>query len=209
MMTLGIAIPLGHEDIPYIHRLLDSIDNSTLLPDVVSISVSGIPKFEYLKEHKFKIIITHSMEPYGASKNRNIASKILDTDVISFIDADDVCHPQRNEYIMEAMKTSTVVVHDYLQTTDINNELLDTTYEFPKIFQNYIDTIVDNCKFPISSREFKPYACGHASVKKEILKIYQYNESLVYGEDAEFLQFIVRDNIFITLIENKLTNYIK
>lgn len=208
-MTLGIAIPLCHEDIPYIHRLLDSIDNSTLLPDVVSISVSGIPQFEYNREHKFELIITHSQTQNGASKNRNIASKVLKTDIISFIDADDVCHPQRNEFIMEAMKTSNVVVHDYLQTKDIDTELLETVYDHPQIFQDYVDTIVENCKFPISSKEFKPYACGHASVKKEILNTYQYNELLTYGEDAEFLQFIVRDNIFITLIENKLTNYIK
>ena len=208
-MTLGIAIPVGHEDIEFLPRILNSIDNSTLLPNKVVISVSGVRTFNYNEKHNFELIVKHSFSQNGVSKNRNIASSYLDTDVISFMDADDTSHPQRNEYIMEAMKTSDVVVHNYLPTKEMDENFLKEKYESPLILQDYIDETLEDCKYPVSSNEHKPYTCGHLSIKKNLMLENKFDETLSYGEDAEFLKNIVLKGTKITLIENKLSNYIK
>ena len=99
-MTIGIAIPVGKKDVIYLPRILDSLAESTIQPSQVSLSISGISKYQLPKEYDFEIIVSQVNYNLGAAANRNIAANNLSTDIISFIDADDMTHVQRNEYII-------------------------------------------------------------------------------------------------------------
>lgn len=94
-MTIGIDIPVHYKYIPYLEPLLDSISNSTTPPTEVSVSISDCPDNFDLKEYPFKL--------------RNIAANALSTDIISFIDSDDLSFSNRNEFYFQSGKIDTII----------------------------------------------------------------------------------------------------
>lgn len=208
-MTLGIAIPVGRKDLAYLTRILDSIEESTVLPNKVSLSISGVSNYQLPKDYKFEIIVSMVNYNLGASANRNIAASNLDTDIISFIDADDTCHIQRNEFLLEAFKNSQVVVHDYKKSSYPDYDFSRTKYEKPTILKNYLDMVVDSHIYPTSTQGHLDFTCGHVSITKEIFANHKFDETKYFTEDAYYLRNLVIQNIFPTLITEKLSNYIK
>ena len=103
-MKIGVAIPAYVGHIEKLFQLLDSIQSQTIIPDEVVVSCSSTKKTDFelncyiekLKKYTFSLEIITSEEKKNAAQNRNIAaSKLSDVDYITFIDADDVMHPQR------------------------------------------------------------------------------------------------------------------
>ena len=208
-MTIGIAIPVGRKDVIYLPRILDSLAESTVPPSQVSLSISGISKYQLPKNYDFEIIISQVSYNLGAAANRNIAANNLSTDIISFIDADDITHIQRNEFIMEALQSSEVVVHDYQKSSFPNYDFSRNRYENSTILKNYLDLVVDSHIYPTSTQGHLDFTCGHVSVKKSIFESFKFDETKYFTEDAYYLRNLVLQNIFPTLITNKLSNYIK
>ena len=104
-MRLGVAIPCFIKHIDHCYKLLDSINEQSRLPDQVIVSCSSSKPEDFVKrEYKFPLTVITSEERKNSAQNRNIAASKLDTDVISFIDADDIMHPQRLEVIENAFK---------------------------------------------------------------------------------------------------------
>jgi glycosyltransferase involved in cell wall biosynthesis len=123
-MKIGVAIPsyIGHID--PLFKLLDSIQNQTIIPNKVVVSCSSTKKsdfefqcyFEKLQQYTFSLEIITSEEKKNAAQNRNIAaSKLSDMDYITFIDADDIMHPQRIEILLKAFQEhdSDIILHNY------------------------------------------------------------------------------------------------
>ena len=115
--TIGVAIPCYKKHIPNLLNLLDSIEAQTRKPDVVSISCSSTREEEFpkLRDYGFGIVVHTTEERRNAGQNRNIAASRLDTDIISFFDADDHMHPQRMEGILLGFsEPCDIVLHSYL-----------------------------------------------------------------------------------------------
>lgn len=209
-MTLGIAIPCHSSHINFINDILDKISQSTILPNQVSISVSSYDGNIELKNYKFELIITKTIERKNACENRNIAASKLSTDIISFIDCDDIPHIKRNEYVIESFRNGAVaVVHNYLQSNNLNTSFFNSSIGETLFYKDYIDTINDNCTFAFNSSNHKDYHCAHISVKKEIFETFKYDESIGYipGEDGEYTKRIVKNGFKISYLENKLSLY--
>ena len=187
-MTIGIAIPVGRKDVIYLPRILDSLAESTVPPSQVSLSISGISKYQLPKDYDFEIIISQVNYNLGAAANRNI---------------------QRNEFIMEALQSSDVVVHDYQKSSSPNYDFSRNRYENSTILKNYLDLVVDSHIYPTSTQGHLDFTCGHVSVKKSIFESFKFDETKYFTEDAYYLRNLVLQNIFPTLITNKLSNYIK
>jgi glycosyltransferase involved in cell wall biosynthesis len=124
-MKIGVAIPayIGH--IERLFNLLDSIQNQTVIPDKVVVSCSSSKNSDFeldcylekLQQYTFSLEIITSEEKKNAAQNRNIAaSKLSDVDYITFIDADDVMHPQRIEILLNVFQLheSDIVLHNYI-----------------------------------------------------------------------------------------------
>ena len=112
-MTIGIAIPSYGEHVKYLENLLDRISMSTVLPKQVSVSVSSFDGELTFKDYPFELIITNTSEFKNTSQNRNIAASKLTTDIISFIDSDDLPHIKRNEFLLDSIKQgSKIIVHN-------------------------------------------------------------------------------------------------
>ena len=117
-MKIGVAIPCYYGHIQRLYDLLESIEKQTILPDKVVVSSSSTSELTCDKIYSFplEVIVTECKQ--NASKNRNVAaSKLLDMDYITFIDADDVMHPQRIEFILKGFQTydSDIILHNYFE----------------------------------------------------------------------------------------------
>ena len=120
-LTIGIVIPCHKPHIPLLGRLLWSINNQTHPPDRVIVSCSSSEETDILyreNDYKFPLkIYTHSGR-LNAAQNRNFGTRQINTDIVAYIDGDDVMHPQRIEVIHKAFITHPnmkLLLHNYQQ----------------------------------------------------------------------------------------------
>ena len=191
MPTIGVAIPCYHGHVTILTNLLDSIEKQTRKPDMVVVSCSGVQSVHQQKySYPLKIIMTP--DKLNTAQNRNIAASMLDTDIISFIDADDQMHFQRLEIIEKAFENDIVIfLHNY-------------TDGFDKPDIKY-----DNIVFDINKLEINPWGYGarhierpmddiihngHSSISKKVFDSVQFNESpSCHGkEDSVFNADVMR-----------------
>jgi len=222
MKTLGIAIPIYKNHVSFLEKLLDVISQSTILPDQVSVSISSYEDFKVNKKYNFDLIISQTKEHKYTAQNRNIAASKLDTDIISFIDGDDLPHIQRNEYIIKSFKNTEckALVHDYKNGQDFN--FLTQKYQIKDedLLINYLDIWNDSCPFALPSNNIHiPYHNAHISIAKDIFHNFKYNEyenesreiwnSHGCAKDSLYTKTLVKNNIKISFLKNKLSLYRK
>jgi glycosyltransferase involved in cell wall biosynthesis len=220
MKTLGIAIPVhGKNNLDFTKNvILKELQDSTIKPDKVSLSISGVESIEPFLDYGFEIIVTQNIELKNAAQNRNIAGSALNTDIISFIDSDDVPHKQRNEYILEVFnnfKTS-AIVHNYEIGPQVSEEFLYRKYNKnidKEIFFNAIDDINTGHIWPAPSNRdlWTPCHNAHVSVLLDVFKKIKYNElpSFERIEDSVYTSELVQQGIHISIITTKLSWYRK
>lgn len=118
MLTIGVAVPCHAQHEIYIDELIENILMSTRKPQEIVISCSGWHESisqAYVRDG-VNVQIIYDMRVLNAAQNRNIAGSYLTTDIITFIDVDDLMHPKRLEYILFAFENETntdVVYHSY------------------------------------------------------------------------------------------------
>lgn len=139
-ITIGVAIPCYINHINALGYLLDSIEKQTRKPDKVVVSCSSsqqgdIPPSYF--QYSFPIYIYIISEKLNAAQNRNIAISYLDTDIITFIDADDQMHPQRLEIIEQCfLKHDVKILGTSFETDDTRefDHYLDFPFEINKLY---------------------------------------------------------------------------
>jgi glycosyltransferase involved in cell wall biosynthesis len=222
-MKIGVAIPayIGH--IEGLFKLLDSIQNQTVIPDKVVVSCSSTKKsdleldcyFEKVKQYSFYLEIITTEEKKSAAQNRNIAaSKLTDMDYITFIDADDTMHPQRIEILLKVFQEhdSDIILHNYhnSQTHDsITKKIESDTID---IRQNSLKQCYSGCithKYYYDTNDKIHH--GHVSIKQTIFKYVQFPEEPEFytKEDCIFCYrvFSLPNNIKDSYIVNELSYY--
>jgi hypothetical protein len=213
-MTIGIAIPTYVGHINYLNKLLYTISKSSLLPTQVSVSISSFEGELNFEDYPFELIITKTLERKNPSQNRNIAASKLTTDIISFIDGDDLPHHKRNEYILSSFQNEcNCVVHNYFQNSDHGSNWFESQMDTINYHHNYIDSIIDGCPFALNSdiSNHRDYHCAHISIKKEIFDKIKFDESenIVYSEDSEYTKKLIKNDIKISYLSNRLSQYNK
>ncbi len=105
-LKVSVIIPCHYGHAKHLYALLRILENQTLLPDEVVISLSESHKvlpiiFDMLQQEKwsFPIVLVTSEEQLYAGQNRNRACEHAMGDVFICQDADDIPHPQRVEII--------------------------------------------------------------------------------------------------------------
>jgi hypothetical protein len=211
-MTIGIAIPTFSGHVGFLKNLLYQISNSTVLPKQVSVSLSSFDGELELDTYPFDLIITKTKDFKNSSQNRNIAASKLETDIISFIDGDDLPHKKRNEFLLKSFENgSQIVLHNYERD---NSYVVDYNQEINELdlYKDYIDTFVANESYPISSKGHLPYHNGHISILKTLFDKFKYDErDDLFGccEDSEYNSRLVKNGYKICYIGNKLSYYYK
>jgi len=141
------------------------------------------------------------------SQNRNIAARHLDTDIISFFDADDIMHPQRIEFIERAfLGNADIVLHNFeMEPSQFN------LYDSCNISYNGLSQCQSGCIRHINLNA--DYHIHHAevSVKREIFERVQFDEGPtgIGREDCIFCwSAFALPNLTNAYISNKLSLYL-
>jgi glycosyltransferase involved in cell wall biosynthesis len=206
MPTIGIAIACYKKHLSKLVRLLDSIAVQTLHPTQVVVSTSSCEPTDIpvLPEYPFPVTLVVHRERKNASQNRNIAIQLLTTDIISFIDADDMMMPRRLEAIHTAyMEGARFIVHNYTQDLNQhdNNEQITVQHNKLKIAPSYCLIHEDDYRIMLHH--------AHSSVDRSILNTIHFREDATYErrEDCFFCCDVVKTGIPTAYIPNVLTKY--
>jgi len=216
MRTIGVAIPCYIYHLQKLKILLDSIQAQTLKPTHVVVSCSStLPDNKDVNDIRekytdFKLDVITTKERKNASENRNIASRHLHTDIISYMDADDIMHPQRLEYILQAFQQTDcqIVLHSY------TNRIINTCV-YPHIIYHYGKLASAPCRCAVHIDDYRlPIHHGHSSILKTVFDRVQYREESSFNripgvqgsggcEDSVFCSDVLLDvhekNVYIPL----------
>jgi hypothetical protein len=192
---------------------LDSIEIQTHKPNKVVVSSSSTKDNIEVKKYSFPLEIIITEERKNAAENRNIAASILnDVDYITFIDADDIMHPQRIEILLKVFNNSNcdIILHNYsLDNSNFLNEIENIDFRENELIRCYSGCIrhFDYDKYNILSQRIHHSQC---SIKRHIFDIVKYPEEKDFysREDCVFCYRIFSiPNIKNVYISNKLTLY--
>jgi glycosyltransferase involved in cell wall biosynthesis len=207
-MKLGVAIPCFINHIEQCYALLESINQQTRIPDQVVVSCSSSKSTDFIKrEYKFPLIVITTEDKQIAAQNRNAAAKLLDTDIIAFMDADDIMHPQRLEIIERAIEGGAdIVLHNYFYDNECE-------LPFPHINNDYIminvlEQCISGCiKFKSGGPIFRIHH-SQVSVPRRIFEKVQFSVEAVGKEDCVFCHNIFDiPNIQSAFIPWQLSKY--
>jgi len=213
-MKIGVAIPCYYGHIDHLFILLDSIEKQTTLPDKVVVSSSSTQPFENKKTYSFPLEIIVTEEKQNAARNRNAAAaKLQDMDYITFIDADDVMHPQRIEVLLEVFKKedSDIILHNFYDESECNTNIFEhfnnicvRTYTLIKSWSGCI-THVNGYNDSIDKIHH-----SQVTVKKNIFEQVKFPEEVEFNtrEDCVFCyRVFTLPNVKNAYIQNKLSYY--
>lgn len=206
-MSISVVIPCYKPHIPKLRSLFDSINEQTVIPENVVVSCSSctttdIPVFPL---YKFKYTILIHTGRKNAAENRNIGMQGLKSDIITFIDADDVMLPRRLEAICKAYKEGgRLIIHNYTQ---------DSKYTPP---EGEKFAILHWAVFKAKTGCLQHYwdwriAMHHSqvSVAREVIDMVKFNEGPDFErrEDAIFCGDVAKLGYQTVYIANILSKY--
>lgn len=208
MTTIGLAIPCYKPHIPQLLLLLQSLGEQTRRPDKVVVSCSSTAPEEFPPlppgiDYPLEVLV--HPERKNAAANRNLAAARLDTDYISFLDADDVMHPQRFEAIAQCLDCD-IVMHAFHHIKR-DGERAFAPYDAFDIRSDVLRRSPGGwveAPFPHEVHN------AHPTVRREVWARTRFNEAAEFErrEDSEFSGSIVASPDATTkFIANPLSKY--
>jgi glycosyltransferase involved in cell wall biosynthesis len=196
MNKISLCITCWSKDVYMLPELLANVKQQTVQPDEIIVVGNDLKSITTEKN-----IITYA-EPTrrSVSFSRNKAAELARGDILIYHDVDDTPHVQKIELIKKAFENDEVeaFVHGFL---------IGSIYPFK--YSELKMVKIKGLQFP------KPYlkaprqdvSHGHLSIKKEILNDIKYDETITWGEDADFCKrlFLSGHNIYYG--DHKLINY--
>lgn len=214
-MKIGVAIPCYYGHIQRLYDLLESIEKQTILPDKVVVSSSSTSVFKYNKEYSFQLEVIVTEDKQNASKNRNIAaSKLNDMDYITFIDADDIMHPQRIEFLLKGFQKydSDIILHNYFESSKGSIESFFENKQEILLRTNTLIKGWSGCITQINeyNNNVDKIHHGQVTVKREIFEQIHFPEEREFEtkEDCVFCYRVFSlPNIKHLYIQNEMSYY--
>jgi glycosyltransferase involved in cell wall biosynthesis len=214
-MKIGVAIPCFCDHLPHLLQLLHSIERQTRLPDAVVVSCSSTIGSVETPQYRFPLVLIVTEEKKNAAQNRNIAMSFLladkEIDYITFMDADDIMHPQRIEILLNMFDFAKcdIVLHNYLPES--------CSPEFERIEKvemriNQLTQCESGCTRHVDFYRYQHEGIHHSqsSVTREVLFKVQYPEEQEFyrKEDSVFCNRVLGlGNIINVYVANPLSYY--
>jgi len=220
-MRIAVCIPCYKPHVIYLKKCLDSIENQSRKPDIVSISIYECDIAPTLPEYSFPVRIQCNPNKQCEGKNRNLASSILtDIDILTFFDADDIMHPSRIE-IMEIHFKNGIdgFIHDHKKCASVqyrDTNLSSINWE-PTTSTVYTDSFTTTKDF-ICGRVFSPHGVltyGHFSCRKSVWDTMPYPEQYGrpehygLGVDSEYVYNFYTQGYRLGYCPDKLSYYVR
>ena len=211
VLTIGVAICCYKGHLPHLKRLFDSIERQTRKPDqvVISCSSTALEDVVYRRSmYSFPFTFVIHKGKKNAAQNRNTAAELLNTDIVSFFDADDIMHPQRLSVIVDCFEQqdTQIVLHNIELGTSIDFTMFRNMY----VYLNQLD----RCEWGSTILRYPaveyPIANGHVSVRRTVLFHTRFEESAEFQgrEDTKFSTDVITRHPFQTAYcQNVLSRY--
>jgi glycosyltransferase involved in cell wall biosynthesis len=210
-MKIGVAIPCFDKHLSYLFLLLDSIEAQTLMPDKVCVSCSSTESFPSSRKYSFPLEIVLTTEKRNAAQNRNIAmDRLRDMDYISFMDADDIMHPQRIEVLRNVFEENNcqMILHNYQHGKN-------TIFRPVRTIEVRVNTMKPTVSGGTTHIEHHKYFQQHihhsqVSVHRSIIDLVQFPEEPEFHrrEDSAFCNRVIKlPNVNHVYIINELSYY--
>jgi glycosyltransferase involved in cell wall biosynthesis len=215
--TIGLAIPCYAGHAKYLESLLENIALSTRRPDAVCISCSSWTSDARVTTtvHGIPVTTWYSTETLNAAQNRNRAASCLRTDLISFLDGDDLLHPKRLEFVCAAFAMRPdlgAVYHDYRYEHIPRRD--DPFWEEPSPRLLSAPLVKDPKAMGLMVLSDPPYQYSHhhahVTVTARVASVLRFDESNeVRGrEDSLYGALLVDYDVPCGYLNNKLTRYL-
>jgi hypothetical protein len=208
MPTIGVGIPCYKPHLGKLVRLLESLELQSRKPDTVVISSSStLPEdVPPLGNYSFPIVMILDSEKRKAAENRNICFRNITCDLLSFVDADDFCHPRRLEFIETAyLQGAELIIHSLTENLAAPWQNLDgVPIEYDCLARGPTGCLIHKHARVLINH-------GHCSVAKELMKSIQFGTTAHYDrrEDSLFCGEIIQIAGKNAFINAALTKYDK
>lgn len=208
--TISVIIPCVYKHAQYLHSLLQRLEQQTVMPNEVIISLSECHKVEPATLHKiqnepwkFRCIVLTSEKIQYAGENRNRACSRATGDIFVLQDADDIPHPQRIEVIKYFFEHYHVnhLMHEYVESKSpgekpqfIPIENLDhLKYGLGRDF----NTVVESGKF----------SYGSIAISRELFDTMKWSETMRREQDEEFNRRVYENHENLFWVKTPLLFY--
>jgi hypothetical protein len=197
-----LGIPCIPKHTKHLDDLINNINKQELLPYEIIISLSESTEndgkqleYKLNKSSKVNVKIITSEKKQYAGENRNVCGKHCNTNLISFIDCDDLMCSTRIRILEDVYKKYNydVLFHNFLDNNNIykcsnNYQTVNDKNETKKQYEKNNNTNKNDSVY------LDHVAHGHLTIKTKILNKYPIDLN-GYGEDTRYLH---------TLFENDL-----
>jgi hypothetical protein len=220
-MSLGVAIPTYSKHFPFLQSLLENIASSTVKPEAIAVSCSSMPRNErvHVSVQGIPVVIDYSTRTLNPSQNRNRAASFLTTDFISFVDGDDLVHPQRIDYVKDVLIRHPevgVVYHGYEHAPLANRNLPFPPIPSPDLLLNSVVRKPPGPHNPYNigilfqrDLAYEPHH-AHITVRRRVFDQFKFDESpqFKYSEDSRYAMTLLENTVPMAYLANPLTRYI-
>lgn len=227
----SIVIPIVPKHFRYLKKLLDELSSENRFIGEIHICVSSVDEARLLKlmqivsNSSFDTIIkVHScLETRTAGENRNHGWDNSIFNIVVFLDADDLYHPNRLQFLTNLMITNhaDAIVHDYYRLApkfffkfgNIESHVLISTEQLYKAnefdFEHSLPSGSlyggeSNLLLPAEIFKKNKVHHGHLTVRRDV-PIRYTNRKL--GEDGELVREILKYDYKIVYVSAKLSIY--
>ncbi len=204
--TITVGIPCVPRDLGALEKCILSIEQQTLKPKEIVVSLSSykgkeLTALNAITTIPLKLIITESPKTAGA--NRNIVAVNATSEYISFIDADDLMHRDRIRIIHQRLKQTNPsalwhgykkhFISRYLKRRIHSNSTYQKNATIKQIYLNQFkstEAILNkkgSAPKHLKTKKHHWVCFGHPTIRRQTLLQTPMNESLSVGEDVEYM----------------------
>lgn len=189
-LKTSVIIPCSYKHAQHLPELLHMLEQQTVLPDEVVISLSEVNKVEPAliqaiqdTSWEFPCILLTSPNVQYAGKNRNIGCANASGDIFILQDADDIPHPQRVEaikYCFEHYDYVHHLMHEYFFTNSAAEAI-----KFSPITDMKKLRLLWNETYNSIHRHGR-FTNGNVAISKKAFERVKWSETLRRGQDTDF-----------------------
>jgi cellulose synthase/poly-beta-1,6-N-acetylglucosamine synthase-like glycosyltransferase len=203
-LTTSIIIPCHYKHVQHLPNLLEKLNEQTVTPDEVVISISEMDKSNpadiekiFKGAYVFSLEVRMTCSKKSAGQNRNRACELARADIMICQDADDLPHPQRIEIIKYFFENHDInlLIHKWQEDEEpfVDHDVFSAIpFEEVKSVEHY--------------GTFAYVTNGNSAFKRELLSQHHWNDNFI-GEDVNFNMEIIQAEGKVFVIDVTLLKY--